>query len=337
MGLRVLPPPGDLATACDELAAGRTVVLGCETTGYPGVVCAAAAAIEPAHVSFMAREACGLIALALPPARCAELELPPIRRGADAPERLVYTVSIEARRGVSTGISASDRARTMRVAADPACRAADLVRPGHVFPIQAQDGGVLRHAGHVEASLELMRLAGLPAAAAVCAILDDAGDVAGADAVRAFCARHELPLVRTADLVRARLQATAALERVMDTAVATAHGELRALGYADVLDGRQHVALVKGDVTGRERVAVQLAARRAVAELCGPVRSDAGARLHAALHALEPLEAGVVVCVGEPAAPLVESGGAAQAPDDDAVVRRILADLGVASERPEGA
>lgn len=201
MQLRTSILSGDLATACDALAARRMVVLECEATGYPGVVCAAAATIDDAQVNFMASEARGLIALALPLVRCAELELPLIQRRGEHAARQAYTVSIEAHEGVSTGISAGDRARTMRVAADPTSRPTDLVRPGHVFPVQANPPGADRPAGHIEASLELLRLAELPLAAAVCAILDDSGDVADRDAVRAFCSRHQLPLVHAADVI----------------------------------------------------------------------------------------------------------------------------------------
>lgn len=201
MALRTPLDPGDLATVCDALASRRMVVIDCEATGYPGVVCAAAASIDDVQVNFMAREARGLIALALPLVRCAELELPLIQRRGQHAARLAYTVSIEAHDGVSTGISAGDRARTMRVAADPDCRPEDLVRPGHVFPVQAHRGGDGQRPGHIEASLELMRLAGLPAAAAVCAILDDDGNVAAESEVHAFCVAHDLPLVRAADLL----------------------------------------------------------------------------------------------------------------------------------------
>lgn len=201
MKLRTPIPSVALDTACEALVARRMVVLDCEETGYPGVLCAAAATIDDAQVNFMASEARGLIALALPLVRCAELELPLIQRRGEHAARQAYTVSIEAHEGVSTGISAGDRARTMRVAADPTSRPGDLVRPGHVFPVQARPAGSDRPAGHIEASLELLRLAGLPLAAAVCAILDDIGDVADRDAVRAFCERHALPLVRAADVL----------------------------------------------------------------------------------------------------------------------------------------
>lgn len=201
MQLRTPLPSAALETACEALVARRMVVLDCEETGYPGVLCAAAATIDDAQVNFMARDARGLIALALPLVRCAELELPLIQRRGEHAARQAYTVSIEAHEGVSTGISAGDRAHTMRVAADPTSRPGDLVRPGHVFPVQANHADSDRPAGHIEVSLELLRLAGLPPAAAVCAILDDDGDVAGRDAVRAFCARHGLPLVRAADVL----------------------------------------------------------------------------------------------------------------------------------------
>ncbi len=203
MLLRTPIPAGDLATACDALLARRMVVLDCAATGYPGVLCAAAATIDDAQVNFMAREARGLIALALPLVRCAELELPLVPRRGEHAARQAYTVSIEAHDGVSTGVSAGDRAHTMRVAADPTSRPSDLVRPGHVFPVQARQAGSEQPAGHIEASLDLLRIAALPAAAAVCAILDDDGNVAGRDDVRAFCVTHGLPLVRAAELLSA--------------------------------------------------------------------------------------------------------------------------------------
>ena len=199
------PPFSTVEKALDELRAGRfVVVVDDRNRKDQGDVTIAAEFVTPEAVNFMATHARGLVCLCLPPERCDDLELRAMPRRGDAAFGTAFTASIEARSGTTTGISAHDRARTIQVAADPRAHAADLVRPGHIFPLRAHPDGVLARRGHTEAAVDLARLSGLTPAAAVCAILDEDGDVARRHDLLAFCARHELSLVTVADVVAYR-------------------------------------------------------------------------------------------------------------------------------------
>jgi 3,4-dihydroxy 2-butanone 4-phosphate synthase/GTP cyclohydrolase II len=333
---RVLSPVED---AIADIAAGRMVVVRSEAAGHPALACAAERVTTEA-VNFLATEARGLIALALTPSGCDRLGLPPMSRDDGTDRRLPYTVSIEARHGVSTGISAADRAHTLRVASDRRSGPADVVRPGHIFPVRAHARGVVLHDGHAEAAVDLARLAGLEPAGVVCAILDGNGNTPSARYLSAFCARHGLTSIDVSELVRYRLRTEAVLERVMDTSLPTLHGTFRALGYASPFDDRRHIALVTGDVAGAGGVVVESCSRWTLDELLGEPWSPAGAQLHAALERIRAAGAGVLVCVGSATLAVVASHAPAAAtlrsaaPGTSAIVAGVLADLEVEAPPP---
>ena len=176
----------------------------------------------------------------------------------ETPLGTAFTVSIEAREGVSTGISAHDRARTIQVAIDPGSTPSDLVQPGHVFPLRAKPGGVLQRAGQTEAAVDLARLAGLIPAGVVCEIMNDDGTMARVPDLAEFCERHGLKMVTVADLIEYRRRIEKLVERVVSVRLPTEHGEFRAVAYRELLTGKQHIALVKGDVEGAENVLVRV-------------------------------------------------------------------------------
>jgi 3,4-dihydroxy 2-butanone 4-phosphate synthase/GTP cyclohydrolase II len=208
----------------------------------------AAGRADAAAINFMAREARGLICLALTEERCQALGLELMVPHSRARHGMGFTLSIEARSGVSTGISAADRARTIAVAVDPASTAADLVQPGHVFPLRAQPGGVMQRAGHVEAACDLARLAGLMPAAVLVSILDEQGEPARGDALRDFARRHGLPLGSVADLIHYRILHEGTIRRSGEYPVGGRHGDFRVITYLDDYQGQLHLALVRGEV-----------------------------------------------------------------------------------------
>lgn len=284
-------------------------------------------------VNFLARHARGVICLALEPERCDRLGLEAMAKDAP-PGRLPFTVSIEAREGVTTGISAADRARTIQVAIDPRSSARDLVQPGHVFPLRADPGGVLAHPRHAEAAVDLARLAGCDGAAVVCAVMNEDGTVAGPEDLRRFCARHRLErleLSRVAELRRSRPDAVV---RLSATRLPTPAGELVSIGYRSVPDRRRHVALVRGDVRGRDGVLVHLHSECLAGDVFGSLGCGCGRSLDAALVAIEAAGAGVVVYVGRDGDDAAVPGrcGAPIAGRLE-IGSRILADLGARSVR----
>lgn len=248
----------ELAEALADLRAGGMVVV-CAVEGNSPLLAVAASHADADAVNFMAREGRGLVSLALTPERCEELGLEQIpTRSPDGRETEAFTVSIEAREGVSTGISAADRARTIAVAIDPACTSDDICSPGHVFPIRARPGGVLERGGGVEAAVDLVRAAGLFPAAAICAILDDDGRSMRSPELERFCARHRLRRVTSERIAEMRREREALVQRVSGTRLRTEFGDFEAITYRSLLDGSQHQALVKGQVAGRSEVLVRV-------------------------------------------------------------------------------
>jgi len=248
-----------VSEAVADLAAGRFVVLvgtrGDEDQGHLAIT---ADAVSAEAVSFMAREGRGVICVSLSPERVAELRLR--RQATTRHSRYDWSVgvSIEAREGVTTGISAADRARTILVAASPEYGPEDLVQPGHVIPLRAVEGGVLRRAGRTEAAVDLARMAGRVPAAAVCEVLDEDGSVAGLDALRAFAARHGLRLLRVEDLVEHRWREERLVSRATDASLPTGHGPFSAVAFSDLVGGETHLALVRGAVAGGSDVLVHV-------------------------------------------------------------------------------
>ncbi|AYF88115.1 3,4-dihydroxy-2-butanone-4-phosphate synthase [Pseudomonas sp. DY-1] len=231
----------------EAMASGAMLVVTDDDEGEGSLVISACRA-DAAAINFMAREARGLICLALTEERCKTLGLELMVPNSRARQGMGFTLSIEARTGVSTGISAADRARTIEVAVDPASSASDLVQPGHIFPLRAQPGGVMQRAGHVEAACDLARLAGLIPAAVLVGILDEDGEPARGQTLREFAQRHGLPLGSVADLIHYRILHEGTIRRSGEYPIQTRHGEFRVITYLDDYQGQLHLALVRGEV-----------------------------------------------------------------------------------------
>ena len=248
-----------VAELMDELRQGRMVVLMDDEheTHSQGVVMVAAEHCLDQHITLMARRARGLVCLALTRERCEELDLPPmVDRGDDDSAR--FTLSIEAAHGIDTGISAADRAHTVRVAVNPGAKPSDIVQPGHIFPLAAEPGGVLTRAGHTEAAVDYLRIAGLTPAAVVADILDREGELADGAALEAFALEHGLKVGTIADLINYRLTNERTIERARDGELSTAHGVFRLTAYRDQTFGGIHLALSLGELDEQTPVPVRV-------------------------------------------------------------------------------
>jgi 3,4-dihydroxy 2-butanone 4-phosphate synthase/GTP cyclohydrolase II len=255
---------------------------------------------DAAAVNFMAKHGRGLICLALTRQRCEQLGLPLMAQGNEPRLSTAFTISIEAREGVTTGISAADRARTIAVAIDPASRREDLVAPGHIFPLMARDGGVLERTGHTEAAVDIARLAGLTPAGVICEIMNDDGTMARLPDLIAFAQRHGLRIGTIADLIAYRLKNDRLVERDVATALKSRFGgDWRLQVYVNVLDGVEHAALVKGDLTAPEPVLVRVHSVNILEDLLGDGESGRGDQLHRAMEMIGAAGRGVVVVLRE--------------------------------------
>jgi 3,4-dihydroxy 2-butanone 4-phosphate synthase/GTP cyclohydrolase II len=246
-------------------------------------------------INFMAVHGRGLICLAMEGAMVDRLGLPPMVADNRTSRKTAFTVSIEAREGVTTGISAFDRARTIEAAVAPGAAAGDLVSPGHVFPLRAAPGGVLARAGHTEGSVDLMRLAGLTPAAVICEIMRDDGEMARLDDLRRFSAWHDIPIFSIAELAAHRVRTEALVEEVAAAALPSIHapGGLTARAFRSRIDGREHLALTKGDIGRRPLVRVH--SECLTGDAFGSLRCDCGAQLQESLRRIGESEAGVLI------------------------------------------
>jgi 3,4-dihydroxy 2-butanone 4-phosphate synthase/GTP cyclohydrolase II len=286
--------------ALADIAAGKAVVVvDDEDRENEGDLIFAAEKATPELVSFMVRYTSGYICVALTEPDCDRLDLPPMYHSNNDAFRTAFTVTVDARDGVSTGISATDRAHTIRLLADPGAVARDLVRPGHVLPLRAKEGGVLRRPGHTEAATDLARLAGLQPAGALCEIVSqkDEGDMARADELRVFADDHDLTLVTIADLIAYRRRFEKQVTRVAEARIPTAHGPFTAFGYDNVLDGIEHIAMVCGDIGDGENVLVRVHSECLTGDVFGSLRCDCGPQLDAALATVAAEGRGVVLYV----------------------------------------
>jgi 3,4-dihydroxy 2-butanone 4-phosphate synthase / GTP cyclohydrolase II len=282
--------------AIAEFRAGRFVILvDDEERENEGDLAIAAERVTPEAVNFMARHGRGLICLALTEERCDQLDLPPMVARNTSPFGTAFTVSIEARGKVTTGISAHDRAATILTAADPATRPADLLRPGHVFPLRAQPGGVLRRAGQTEASVDLARLSGLTPAASICEIMNEDGTMARVPDLVRFAREHGLAMLTVADLIRHRLRHETIVERVAAPRLPTAFGEFRLHAYRVESTGEEHVALTMGELGGDEPVLVRVHSQCLTGDVFGSARCDCGRQLEAALERIAEAGRGALV------------------------------------------
>ncbi len=260
-----------------------------------GDLCLAAEKITPEAINFMAREGRGLICLSLTEERADELDLPLMVRENSSSFGTAFTVSIEARRGVTTGISAADRAQTIQVAIADETTGRDLARPGHVFPLRARKGGVLVRAGQTEGSVDLARLAGLKPAGVICEIMNDDGTMARMPELREFAARHGLQIVTIADLVAYRMRTELLVRRAAETRLPTAVGEFRAIVYENDVDQAQHMALVMGDIDPDQPVLVRVHSECLTGDVFGSQRCDCGDQLHAAMRTIAAQGSGIVL------------------------------------------
>ena len=284
----------------DEIRAGRmVVVVDDEDRENEGDLIMAASCVRAEDVNFMVREARGLVCLALTTERCKQLDLGLMVRENRSPHGTNFTVSIEAAQGVSTGISAHDRAHTIRTAVAPAARPADLTQPGHIFPLMAQPGGLLTRAGHTEAACDLARLAGLEPAGVLVEILNDDGSMARRPQLERFAARHGLKLGSVADLIRHRLRTEKTVERVHDATVDTAHGAFRLLAYRSALDHELHYALVRGAPRADAPTLVRVHVANPLSDALHLRDFAAGLSAEGALAAIAKAEHGVLVVLNE--------------------------------------
>ncbi|MGA3127001.1 MAG: 3,4-dihydroxy-2-butanone-4-phosphate synthase [Candidatus Korobacteraceae bacterium] len=243
------PPFCDVPAALEEMRAGRMVIIvDDEDRENEGDLTMAAEKVTPEAINFMARFGRGLICLSLTEERCDFLRLGPMTSANESAFGTAFTESIEAREGVTTGISAADRARTIRVAVDPASRSSDLVRPGHIFPLRARKGGVLVRAGQTEASVDLARMASLDPSGVICEIMSDDGSMARVPELSGFCRHHNLKMITTAEIIRYRMANERLVERQGEAIIPTRYGDFRMIAYRSALDGQSHVALVRGEL-----------------------------------------------------------------------------------------
>ncbi|MCU0266157.1 MAG: bifunctional 3,4-dihydroxy-2-butanone-4-phosphate synthase/GTP cyclohydrolase II [Actinomycetia bacterium] len=284
--------------AIEAIRAGRAVVVvDDEDRENEGDLVFAASKATPELVGFMIRHTSGVVCVPMEAWELDRLKLPPMTFVNEDRKGTAYAVSVDARHGITTGISAADRARTIRVLVDSATEPFELTRPGHVFPLRALDGGVLRRAGHTEAAVDLARLAGLTPAGAICEIVHDDGSMMRAPDLRRFADEHGLLMISIADLVAFRRRTERSVDRAAETVLPTAHGAFRAVGYRSVLDGVEHVALVRGDLGDGEDVLVRVHSECLTGDVFGSLRCDCGPQLEAALAAVAAEGRGVVLYV----------------------------------------
>jgi len=289
---------GTIEQAIADVAAGKAVVVVDDADREnEGDLIFGAEMATPELVAFMVRHTSGFICAPLEDADADRLELPPMFHTNQDARGTAYTVTVDARAGVSTGISAADRAHTIRLLADPATHSTDLSRPGHVVPLRARPGGVLRRTGHTEAAVDLARLAGLRPAGVLCEIVNDDGTMARLADLVPFAREHGLTLVSIADLVAYRRRHESQVRRVAEASIPTSHGEFRAVGFESVLDGTDHVALVRGDVGDGIDVLVRVHSECLTGDVFGSRRCDCGPQLDASLARVAQEGRGIVLYV----------------------------------------
>ncbi|MCX5808160.1 MAG: bifunctional 3,4-dihydroxy-2-butanone-4-phosphate synthase/GTP cyclohydrolase II [Proteobacteria bacterium] len=279
----------------DDVREGKMVIIvDDEDRENEGDVMVAAEKATPEAITFMARYACGLICLSLTEERAKRLDLPLMVQENTSPYNTAFTVSIEAKEGVTTGISAYDRAKTIQVAIDDEATADDLARPGHIFPLMARNGGVLVRVGHTEASLDLAKLAGLKPSGVICEVMKEDGTMARLPDLEIFAEKHGLKIVSIADLIKYKTKNEKLVRRVAETRIPTRYGgEFKLIGYENDLDKKTHLALVKGDISPDDNVLVRVHSECFTGDVLGSMRCDCGDQLHSALKMIEKEGKGV--------------------------------------------
>ncbi len=292
-------PTAKIAEALEEIRAGNMVILvDDEDRENEGDLCMAAEKVTPEAVNFMARFGRGLICLSLTEEKVEELQLPMMVSNNRSRFGTAFTISIEARLGVTTGISAADRATTIQVAAAPDARPEDLVSPGHIFPLRARKGGVLVRTGQTEGSVDLARLAGLRPAGVICEVMKDDGTMARMPDLEVFAKEHGLKIVTIADIIEYRMRHESFVHRAATTVLPTMHGgEFTAIAYTNDIDSSQHIALVKGEISPQEEVLVRVHSECLTGDSLGSLRCDCGDQLHRAMEMVSDEGKGVVLYI----------------------------------------
>jgi 3,4-dihydroxy 2-butanone 4-phosphate synthase / GTP cyclohydrolase II len=286
--------------ALEDIAAGKMiVVVDDEDRENEGDLVMAAEFVTADDINFMATHARGWICLALTPERCDELGLELMTAKNETPHETPFTVTIEAREGVTTGISAADRAHTIRTAVDPGKGEQDIVKGGHVNPLKAKPGGVLERTGHTEASVDLARLAGVTPAGVICEVMNEDGSMARVGDLAAYCHKHRLRMITIADLIAYRRRHDKLVERVVSTALPTGFGEFEVFGYRSLVDDKHHVALVKGEIDGQEDVLVRVHSECLTGDVFHSLRCDCGEQLESALSMIEREGRGVLLYLAQ--------------------------------------
>jgi 3,4-dihydroxy 2-butanone 4-phosphate synthase/GTP cyclohydrolase II len=283
--------------AIEDVRMGKVVIIADdEDRENEGDLCCAAEKATPETINFMTKYGRGIICLSLTKERVEGLKLDLIDH-LNSQSDTAFTVSIDANRrfGVTTGTSAHDRARTIKVAIDPEAKPEDLCRPGHVFPLRARPGGVLRRVGQTEASVDLARLAGLYPAGVICEVLDHDGTMARRPQLETLAKQFDLKLITVADLIKYRLRTERFMTRMAEANLPTRFGDFRVVGYENQLDGTQHVALVKGDIRGEKAVLVRMHSECLTGDVLGSLKCDCGGQLYKALSMIEEEGRGVLV------------------------------------------
>src|SRR5438128_3720023 len=293
-------PFATVEEAIEDIRAGRfVVVVDDPDRENEGDLVIAAQFATPDAINFMATHARGLICLSLTEERCDELGLRPMTERNEARLGTAFTVSIEAREGVTTGISAHDRSHTIQVAIHPDAQPDDLIQPGHVFPLRAKRGGVLERTGQTEAAVDLARLAGVIPAGVICEVMNEDGTMARVRDLIPYCERHGLKMITVADLLAYRRRTERLVERVVSTRLPTAFGEFAAVGYRSLVDDKHHLAMVKGDVRGQSDVLVRVHSECLTGDVFHSLRCDCGEQLAAALSMIEREGEGVLLYLSQ--------------------------------------
>jgi len=280
-----------------DIKKGKMVILvDDEDRENEGDLTMAAEAVTPEAINFMAMHGRGLICLSLTPERVDQLQLPMMTTDNTSSFGTAFTISIEAKKGVTTGISAADRATTIKVAIDPKSKSADLARPGHVFPLRARSGGVLQRAGQTEGSVDLARLAGLYPAGVICEIMNDDGTMARVPQLTEFAKKFQLKIITVKDLIAYRVRKESLVRRVAVTKLPTSHGrDFTAILYANDIDRMNHIALVKGDIKPDDEVLVRVHSECLTGDVFGSLRCDCGEQLHNAMKIIDDEGKGVIL------------------------------------------
>ena len=284
--------------AIADIREGRMVIVADdEDRENEGDLVMAAAKVTPDHVNFMTKHGRGLICVTLTDERADALDLPLMTQRNTDPQETAFTISVDAHRrfGVTTGISAQDRAKTIEVLTSPNSDPSDLRRPGHIFPLRAKPGGVLRRVGQTEASVDLARMADLPPVGVICEILNEDGTMARRHELKTFAIEHGLRFITVAQMVAYRLTKTRIIQRIAEAELPTKYGEFHVIAYESMLDGREHLAIIKGDPSGKPGVLVRMHSECMTGDVFGSMRCDCGEQLVAAMRQIDAEGQGAVV------------------------------------------